>query len=290
MKKNLLIATALLVSAVASAQSVVWKCWADAEGHVEKTATVSGSETFEASDVTLGSGVEFNTSHQGTHKDASGASLNYYEDGYQVAKIYPVSADAIKDIAEAYSASQYVEFGVSEKDVAKYLELSGIKLNVVRFGTDAVRVNVKLLADTDDGDYETDWLLQSDNWSAIANGDGSWDNGESEGSIWGYAPARENGSVDLDFDGWSSLNIPVPANFPSNAYQVKLQVVVYGIANNKQFGLGDVTLNFGGGETGIQNIQTVESADAPVYNLAGQRVSKETKGLLIQNGKKFINK
>lgn len=31
-------------------------------------------------------------------------------------------------------------------------------------------------------------------------------------------------------------------------------------------------------------------ANAPVYNLAGQRVSKNTKGILIQNGKKFVNK
>lgn len=32
------------------------------------------------------------------------------------------------------------------------------------------------------------------------------------------------------------------------------------------------------------------NANAPVYNLAGQRVSKDTKGILIQNGKKFIKK
>ena len=40
------------------------------------------------------------------------------------------------------------------------------------------------------------------------------------------------------------------------------------------------------------NAPTVEELDenAPVYNLAGQRVSKDTKGILIQNGKKFINK
>lgn len=43
--------------------------------------------------------------------------------------------------------------------------------------------------------------------------------------------------------------------------------------------------------TGISNITTdTESANAPVYNLAGQRVSKDAKGILIQNGKKFINK
>ena len=30
--------------------------------------------------------------------------------------------------------------------------------------------------------------------------------------------------------------------------------------------------------------------EAPIYNLAGQRVSKEYKGVVIQNGKKFIKK
>lgn len=44
--------------------------------------------------------------------------------------------------------------------------------------------------------------------------------------------------------------------------------------------------------SGITNITTEEQADpkAPIYNLAGQRVTKDTKGVLIQNGKKFINK
>lgn len=43
--------------------------------------------------------------------------------------------------------------------------------------------------------------------------------------------------------------------------------------------------------TGINEItsNTVANENAPVYNLAGQKVNKEAKGILIQNGKKFIN-
>lgn len=43
---------------------------------------------------------------------------------------------------------------------------------------------------------------------------------------------------------------------------------------------------------GIDNITVEQEFDenAPVYNLQGQRVSKDTKGILIQNGKKFINR
>lgn len=46
--------------------------------------------------------------------------------------------------------------------------------------------------------------------------------------------------------------------------------------------------------TGIDTPKTetiiVNDVNAPVYNLAGQKVSKDSKGVLIQNGKKFVNK
>ena len=46
-----------------------------------------------------------------------------------------------------------------------------------------------------------------------------------------------------------------------------------------------------GATTAIKAIKNIAAAnDAPVYNLAGQRVNAATKGLLIKNGKKFINK
>lgn len=45
--------------------------------------------------------------------------------------------------------------------------------------------------------------------------------------------------------------------------------------------------------TGIDKVNKLDSAindNAPMYNLAGQRVGKEYKGVVIQNGKKFINR
>ena len=42
---------------------------------------------------------------------------------------------------------------------------------------------------------------------------------------------------------------------------------------------------------GIKNVQTIEvNENTPIYNLAGQRVSKDYKGVVIQNGKKFVRK
>lgn len=44
------------------------------------------------------------------------------------------------------------------------------------------------------------------------------------------------------------------------------------------------------GGAGISNVKAAEDANAPIYNLAGQKVDKNTKGVLIQNGKIFVNK
>ncbi len=43
------------------------------------------------------------------------------------------------------------------------------------------------------------------------------------------------------------------------------------------------------GATGISDITANKAnANAPIYNLAGQRVNDNAKGILIQNGKKFV--
>ena len=46
------------------------------------------------------------------------------------------------------------------------------------------------------------------------------------------------------------------------------------------------------GSTGINNVKKAAEADAnaPIFNLAGQKADKSQKGILIQNGKKFVNK
>ena len=46
------------------------------------------------------------------------------------------------------------------------------------------------------------------------------------------------------------------------------------------------------GTTGIETVKTQKafSADAPMYNMAGQKVDKSYKGIVIQNGRKFYNK
>lgn len=63
---------------------------------------------------------------------------------------------------------------------------------------------------------------------------------------------------------------------------------------NKAYLVGNggsaIAMNFGNAVTGINNIVAPASAKAPIFDLSGRRVAKTTKGLYIQNGKKFIVK
>lgn len=60
---------------------------------------------------------------------------------------------------------------------------------------------------------------------------------------------------------------------------------------NTQVGFGGIEFT-PAEQSGINNIIADETLnpDAPIYNVLGQRVNKEYKGIVIQNGKKFINK
>lgn len=65
----------------------------------------------------------------------------------------------------------------------------------------------------------------------------------------------------------------------------------YVFNKNTQIGFGGYEFT-ATGSSAIDNIIADEAIDAnaPIYNVYGQRVNKDYKGILIQNGKKFINR
>lgn len=75
-------------------------------------------------------------------------------------------------------------------------------------------------------------------------------------------------------------------------FNVEPNETYYVFNKNTQIGFGGYEFTFEGGETnGIANIAADQlDENAPIYNVMGQRVNKDYKGILIQNGKKFINK
>ena len=72
-------------------------------------------------------------------------------------------------------------------------------------------------------------------------------------------------------------------------------VVVYGklkkFKTTYELDKNNILISLNGKTTGITNITADEAAkNAPVYNLAGQKVTKAYKGVVIKNGKKMIQK
>lgn len=79
-----------------------------------------------------------------------------------------------------------------------------------------------------------------------------------------------------------------PITFDATGKSVAFQVG----ANGAQLNLMHVRIEGEKASAGIENIIAgeVENADAPVYNVLGQRVNENYKGLVIKNGKKYIQK
>lgn len=88
------------------------------------------------------------------------------------------------------------------------------------------------------------------------------------------------GGENLGFYWGAENGAPFTMNNPNLAY---LAIPTELAKEIKSFKLDNLS-------TAIECIFDTLSTDAPIYNLAGQRVSSDAKGILIQNGKKFFNK
>ena len=71
-------------------------------------------------------------------------------------------------------------------------------------------------------------------------------------------------------------------------------VVVYGKLVNYKNNTPQVTYSsvysLNGVVSGVSNITVDKNVDAPAYNVAGQRVNDAYKGIVVKNGKKYLNK
>ena len=100
-----------------------------------------------------------------------------------------------------------------------------------------------------------------------------------------YFFAMMKNQATLTFATFDPTNLAIPAN---KAY---LEVAKTNFSNEP--GARELTFTFGE-TTGIANVDVNTNdnfnANAPMYNMAGQRVGKNYKGIVIVNGKKYINK
>ena len=85
------------------------------------------------------------------------------------------------------------------------------------------------------------------------------------------------------------------ANF-TNEKQIKLgdEVIVNGkietYNNEGRIASGGYIYSLNGNTSGINAVKADTEANAPAYNLAGQKVDNSYKGLIIKNGRKMIQK
>lgn len=73
-------------------------------------------------------------------------------------------------------------------------------------------------------------------------------------------------------------------------WNAKAGETYYVFNKNTQMGFGGYEFTSTGGSAVNGIIADQLDENAPIYNTMGQRVSKDAKGILIQNGKKFINR
>lgn len=306
MKKNLLLIAAMFASVAASAQTVVWPCtFSRGEGGVANVAaTIEGSETLQGTDITLGSDIKINEATVAI-KDATGANYNFPDDTYSMIGFQPITGNAKDDDGNytndestadaAETAGAYIEFTLEETDLTKDLTgVTSVEFDVAKVGTDAVRTNIKLLAEGD-ANVESEWLIDAE--VAKTFGD-EYDGANDTKDPWdekanGYNPSRNDGSKGAaggaNATGVSHVKVSVPdAVKEANPYILTLRVALIAVANNKSLAITNVKFNFGDDTTGISTIKSEKANNNVIYNVAGQQVDNNYKGLVIKNGKKMI--
>jgi molybdopterin-binding protein len=111
-----------------------------------------------------------------------------------------------------------------------------------------------------------------------------------DGTFAEVTPKSYNLPAAADATGSQTLTdnkIPAKSN-GTVTFDVKANGIYYLLCTGSK--LGFFGFKFTTGTTGISNLATENTKNAEIYNLAGQKVNKTYKGVVIQNGKKIINK
>ena len=284
MKKTLLFSAAFFATIAASAQTIVWPSTVNRETkEANLSATVTGSETITATDITLGADIKIGDKDGANAvtavKNTTGENLQFPSETEGMISWRPINgnvddAEATADLAEG--AGAYIDFTIEEGDINKtFAGMSSFEFDVTKVGTDAIRINVKLIGEGDTN-VDTGWLINADNAKSFGdeyqadydaeakNKDYPWDEAAN-----GYNPSRNDGSKGVsggaNANGISHVKLAVPAEFAaSNPYKVTLRIAIIKCANNKDLAVNAVTFNFGDSTTPVE--------EEKVYSVIGTLV------------------
>ena len=121
-------------------------------------------------------------------------------------------------------------------------------------------------------------------------------------SIKEFSASFGNATYDISDDATAANKLTVYRGYfydngkftSSDQIKVGNVVVVYGKLVNYKNNTPQVTnssiYSLNGVVSGVDNITVDENVDAPAYNVAGQRVNDAYKGIVVKNGKKYLNK
>ena len=203
--------------------------------------------------------------------DVSNWSVLGYN-GQTMKRIEKVETRTITVGATGYATFYSPEVSVSldvEGITAYSVKLSGDKTTATLTPVTEAGQYTAVLIKAAAGTYELP-VIKSAAWFST-DLKGHWADKESDGTQ--YCLAQKNGVVGF-YKVQSGVKIPTGKGF--------LEIP----AASRDF----VGFDFGGETTGIEKASVAIDANAPVYNLNGQRVAQPTRGLYIVNGKKVIIK
>ena len=118
-------------------------------------------------------------------------------------------------------------------------------------------------------------------------------------TVWGWynnttntTEFFENTPLQSDYKIVDTSKLAVASNNPFIGYvtfDVEANKTYMMLTPDNQLGLYGFAFYFD--SAGIENVKSLsKNTNAPIYNLAGQKVAKDFKGIVIQNGKKFVVK
>lgn len=198
-------------------------------------------------------------------RDASGA-LDFYNTGLELKANNIINGVVIGELSIYNGLPELVKSDATNDENLKITE-----------GTEAQPVEITNIADLQTEKYLCD-LIKIKGATITSEQSGNYTNiyavDENESKVMLYDKFKLDVNIPTDNEKYDITGIMGAAKLSGN---ITNEVFLISIEKYIPSGINDIT---------------VEEFDenAPVYNLSGQRVNKDAKGILIQNGKKFIRK
>ncbi|MBQ8655677.1 MAG: hypothetical protein IJ527_01240 [Prevotella sp.] len=105
-----------------------------------------------------------------------------------------------------------------------------------------------------------------------------------------FIVSNEPQTYAFDISGYKTLNQFAYQNCNKGENEEEGDIKETALVITKVYLTAKLRSEFPDNPTGISVVKADTQQNAPIYNLAGQRVDREYKGVVIQNGKKFMQK